>query len=73
MSPELKPPTATLNWSLYVHCPHCDKSNDLAEPEHDTEHEIARHIFTNAWDKLNGHEVTCEHCGHEFTIEKVEY
>jgi uncharacterized Zn finger protein len=73
MTNEVKRPTATLNWSLYVDCPQCDKSNDLAGPEHDTEHHVARHIFSNAWDKLNGHEVECEHCGHEFTIEKVEY
>jgi uncharacterized Zn finger protein len=66
-------PIANLDWSLYVQCPKCDGSNDLAGPEHDTEHEIAHHIFTNAWDKLNGWRVTCEHCGHEFTIEKVEY
>ena len=66
-------PTALLNWSLYVDCPKCGKSNDLAEPGHDTEHEIARHIFANAWDKLDGWEVKCQHCGHEFTIETVEY
>jgi DNA-directed RNA polymerase subunit RPC12/RpoP len=66
-------PTALLDWSLYVDCPKCGKFNDLAEPDHDTENEIGKHLFTNAWDKLNGWEVKCQHCGHEFTIEKVEY
>lgn len=66
-------PTALLEWSLYVDCPKCSESNNLAGSQHDTEHEIAHRIFTNEWDKLQGWEVTCEHCGHEFTIEKVEY
>ncbi len=64
---------AVLNWSLYVYCPHCDKPNDLADPEHDTEHDIARHIFTNAWDKLKDWDVECQHCGYEFQLEGVEY
>lgn len=66
-------PTALLNWSLHVDCPKCSLSNDLASCLHDVEHDIARHIFTNAWDKLEGWEVTCEGCGHEFEIERVEY
>ena len=66
-------PTAQLEWSLYVSCPQCDESNDLADPAHDGENSIARHVFNNEWDRLRGWEVTCEHCGHEFTIEKVEY
>ena len=37
MSEELKP-TARLEWSLYVSCPKCELSNDLADPEHDGEH-----------------------------------
>jgi DNA-directed RNA polymerase subunit RPC12/RpoP len=68
-----KRPTANLEWSLYVDCPKCGESNDLAEPHHDTEHDIARHLFSNDWDNLEGWEVTCGHCGHEFEIEKVEY
>lgn len=66
-------PIAHLDWSLTVRCPKCDHANDLADGRHDTEHDIARHIFSNDWDVLKGWEVTCEHCGHEFTIEKVEY
>lgn len=72
MTDTLKP-TATLTWNLYVDCPQCGKSNDLAGGHHDTDHGIAKRIFTNAWDKLDGWEVECEHCGHEFQIERVEY
>jgi len=72
MTDALKP-TATLTWNLYVYCPQCGKSNDLASGDHDTDHDIAKHIFTNAWDKLDGWAVECEHCGHEFQIERVEY
>ena len=72
MTTELTP-TARLEWSLYVDCPKCSESNDLADSQHDTEYAIARHVFNNEWDKLQGWEVTCEHCGHEFTIKKVEY
>lgn len=66
-------PVAYLNWSLYVDCPACKESNDLAHPEHDNEHETARRIFSNDWDKLKGKEVHCGACGHDFTIERVEY
>ncbi|HQY77381.1 MAG TPA: hypothetical protein PLT54_11630 [Rhodoferax sp.] len=65
--------TARLDWSLRVYCPECGESNDLSESHHDTEFDIAKRIFTNAWEKLEGWEVECEHCEHEFTIEKVEY
>lgn len=73
MTEQPETPTAQLEWSLYVYCPKCELANDLADPQHDTEHNIARHIFSNEWDKLRGWEVTCEKCGHEFKIEKVEY
>lgn len=66
-------PVATLTWNLYVDCPKCNKSNDISGPEHDSENTIARHIFTNKWDKLEGHELTCEHCGHSFELAYVEY
>lgn len=66
-------PVAQLDWSLYVACPKCDESNDLASAKHDPEHDIGRRIFTNDWDALKGWEVTCEHCGNEFQIERVEY
>jgi phage terminase large subunit GpA-like protein len=67
------PPAARLIWALYVDCPKCGEENDLSEGTHDPEFDIARHIFSDDWDKLRGWEVECEHCAHEFTIEKVEY
>jgi len=70
---EEKKPTAFLEWGLYVSCPKCKEKNNLADYEHDPRQDIANRIFTNTWDKLKGWEVTCEHCGHEFTIEEVEY
>lgn len=73
MTDQTNAPVAALEWSLYVDCPKCQESNDLADPEHDPENEIARHIFMNDWGRLNDWEVKCKHCGHEFTIEKVEY
>lgn len=72
MTDTLKP-KAVLTWNLYTYCPKCGKTNDLASGDHDTEHHIAKHIFTNAWEKLDGWEAKCEHCGHEFQIEHVEY
>ena len=66
-------PTALLEWSLHVDCPKCTLSNDLASLRHDVEHDIARRIFTNEWDKLAGWKVTCEGCGHEFLLGSVEY
>jgi phage FluMu protein Com len=66
-------PTASLSWSLDVDCPACNESNDLASGDHDYDHEIVGRIFSNQWDSLAGWEVRCEHCGHEFEIDKVEY
>lgn len=66
-------PTALLDWGLYVDCPKCGLSNNLASCLHDAEYTIARHIFTNAWDKLEGWEVTCEGCEHEFLLDGVAY
>ena len=72
MTQESKP-VATLSWSLDVACPKCGEDNDLSDPLPDPESSIATKIFSNDWSKLEGHEVTCQHCGHEFTIEEVEY
>ncbi|MES3011975.1 MAG: hypothetical protein V4738_14395 [Pseudomonadota bacterium] len=66
-------PIAQLDWSLRVDCPKCGEENDLAKGEHDPEYRIAGHVFQDRWEKLNDWKVTCQHCGHKFTIEKVEY
>jgi DNA-directed RNA polymerase subunit RPC12/RpoP len=66
-------PIATLSWSLDVDCPKCGGGNDLSSSKHDSEYQIAKHVFNNDWKKLEGFEVTCQHCGHEFTIDRVEY
>jgi hypothetical protein len=70
---ELHQPVAQLYWSLHVDCPKCDERNDISRQVHDSENTISLHIFTNAWDKLEGHEITCEHCGHEFELARVDY
>ena len=66
-------PTANLSWSLYVDCPKCDHTNDLADSIHDTENHIAGYIFSNNWAVLTRWEVRCEKCTHKFFIGKVEY
>ncbi len=63
--------TARLYWSLYVDCPKCGETFDLAD--HDDEYTCAKAVFTNQWDLLKGREVTCPKCDHEFKLEKVEY
>lgn len=65
--------TAYLDWSLDVECPKCKEDNDLASGSHDGDHTVSRAIFSNAWADLKGHEVTCEHCGHEFKLDEVGY
>ena len=66
-------PVAQLDWSLYVDCPSCDESFDLADTDHDTDYTLSKKIFNNQWDRVKGHEVTCPHCNHEFTLGGVEY
>ena len=63
---------ACLSWSLDVECPGCKEDIDLSACDTD-DYSIARRIFTNEWDKLQGHEITCPHCAHEFTLDGVEY
>lgn len=66
-------PTAYLEWSLNVDCPHCDVDIDLAGLEFDERYPIAKHIFTNNWDMLRDYKVECPHCKHEFEIKEVVY
>lgn len=73
MTTENTPPTAILDWSLCVECPKCKKENDISTGKHDPDSGISIAIFNNAWVMLKGWPITCEHCGHDFTIKGVEY
>lgn len=65
---------AFLDWSLDIDCPHCGKEVDLVQYEADTgDYDIAKLVFTNRWDALEGWTVECPHCERDFNIDKVEY
>ena len=66
-------PIALLDWSLNVDCPSCKEEIDLVEYDSADDYHIAQKIFSNAWSKLEGFEITCPHCQHEFELGKVEY
>ena len=61
--------TAYVSWSVDVDCPKCEESMDLADQDQDGV--VAGAIFLNRWESLSGHEVTCPHCQHEFTLAEV--
>ena len=46
---------------------------DLNDGVYDPEHEISCAIFMNKWASLNGYQICCEFCEHDFVLEKVEY
>lgn len=64
-------PTAYLSWSLDIECPACKEEFDLTT--NDEDRIVARAIFHNVWEELEGYEAVCINCQHEFKIEKVEY
>ena len=53
-------------WHDLVTCPNCHKPNDLVNGDDDSI--IAQAIFNDDWDKLQGLEVCCNYCEHEFEI-----
>jgi hypothetical protein len=63
--------TAYLDYSVEIQCPVCHQFNNLADSDDD--HIVSAAIFNNKWDTLEGHEVECSHCHHEFKIDSVEY
>ncbi len=63
---------ATLDWHLWIHCPDCDATIDLAEVD-DAEGIYSDPIFNNKWDDLKGETVYCPGCDGEFDIAGVEY
>lgn len=62
---------AYVDWSLYIKCPNCKESFDLAEIDDD--HVFSRAILSNKWDSLVGEDVCCTGCMHDFKIDEVEY
>lgn len=64
---------AQLDWSLEVECPNCKTDLNLADGDYDSEGDISSAIFTNRWDRLNGFEICCEKCSHDFLLDSVEY
>jgi len=71
MSARSDRPRPLLSWSLTVECPFCER--ELDESEIDQDGEIARKIFSNQWDKIEGEKIECPGCCHEFELGEVEY
>ena len=63
---------ATLDWHLWIHCPACDATIDLADVD-DGEGVYSEPIFNNKWDNLTEETVYCTECEEEFEISGVEY
>ena len=64
---------ATLDWHLWIHCPECDETIDLADVDDGGEGTYSDPIFNNRWDDLKGETVDCPECKCEFEIAGVEY
>ena len=62
-----------LDWHLWVDCPKCCAGIDLIDQDPDMDYLFSVAIFNNKWDDLEGEEVSCPECKHEFKINKVEY
>lgn len=66
-------PVARLSWDLYVECPSCGEDFNIVDHDSDNDYSVAKKVFTNGWDKVEGHEVTCPKCEHEFELGGIEY
>lgn len=66
-----KRPAMQLWWHLYVDCPKCGTTTDAAE--HDSGPEIAVDLFSNNWKGIEGRELVCPECDHEFQVGEVTY
>ena len=62
---------AYLDWSLWVERPKYGNDTDLSAEDDDSVYVSA--IFHNNWGALNGTDVVCSQCHHEFKLDKVEY
>ncbi len=68
----MEKPSAHLNFSLFVECPKCKKDFDLIR-KNDNDNDISTKLFGPEWVKLQGWEVVCDYCDHEFKIKEVVY
>lgn len=65
---------AFLDWSLDIDCPRCGNVVDLVQYDADSgDNDIANMIFRNRWDHLEGYDIECPRCKHDFKIDRVEY
>lgn len=62
---------ALLSWHLFIDCPYCEETIDLADIDEDGW--VSSPIFSNKWDLLKGEKVECSACGVYFSIDKVDY
>jgi len=67
----MKKAKAILSWHLWIDCPKCKETIDLADCDDDGW--ISIPIFNNKWDDLKDEDVACPECGYEFKISEVEY
>lgn len=58
-------------WHLYIDCPNCGETIDLAEGDYDVDSQFSKHIFNNDWDAVNV-DVECEYCAHQININEIE-
>ena len=73
MSARSDRPRPLLSFSLDVDCPKCGLSFDISSDGNDPEGRIGEKVFTNQWKEVEGEEVYCPHCEHEFEVGEVEY
>ena len=61
----------SLHYRLWVNCPKCNEDFDLVDQDDDNV--VSTAIFTNKWGDLEGYEIYCPKCEHEFEIKEIEY
>ena len=69
----MREPVASLSWNLFVDCPHCNESIDLADSPHDDEGYFSVPLFGNKWEEIPGKNVDCPVCQKTFAVGDVEY
>jgi len=61
----------TLSYHLWLDCPHCNETMDLADQDDD--YIFSTPIFNNTWHHLKGEVANCPNCSKEIIIDGVEY